>query len=178
MQLRCTRERPFCSRCQRLKAECLYPPPPNRKLIAAQRSNNSTSSSNATRVTPVSDGSPQAPLLPTVPIVKRSQGTALLNTDAQDDQGGNQFSDKLSVSPPDLGRKPPANLSKEVALFLIEIYFERHYQAHLLLDKDTFVGNYLANNVSDSLAMSVFAFAALYVLFPPPCRANRVTSYN
>jgi hypothetical protein len=36
-QLRCSCERPICSRCTRLSAACSYPSPPNRKLLASAR---------------------------------------------------------------------------------------------------------------------------------------------
>lgn len=37
MQLRCSRELPRCARCIRLDAQCGYPPPPDRKQLAAAR---------------------------------------------------------------------------------------------------------------------------------------------
>lgn len=37
MQLRCSRELPRCARCIRLDAQCGYPPPPDRKQLAATR---------------------------------------------------------------------------------------------------------------------------------------------
>lgn len=36
-QLRCSRELPRCARCIRLDAQCGYPPPPDRKQLAATR---------------------------------------------------------------------------------------------------------------------------------------------
>lgn len=37
IQLRCSRELPRCARCIRLDAQCGYPPPPDRKQLAAVR---------------------------------------------------------------------------------------------------------------------------------------------
>lgn len=56
------------------------------------------------------------------------------------------------------------DLSREVALFLIEIYFERHYQADLLFSKKDFIQSYKAGNICDQVTQAMFAFASLYVL--------------
>jgi hypothetical protein len=40
MQVRCSKERPTCRRCRLASAICTYPPPPNRKLLGAQRAQN------------------------------------------------------------------------------------------------------------------------------------------
>lgn len=55
-------------------------------------------------------------------------------------------------------------VSREVALFLIEIYFERHYQADLLFSKRDLIQSYNAGHVSDHVSRAMFAFASVYVL--------------
>ncbi len=52
-------------------------------------------------------------------------------------------------------------LADEVALFLTEIYFERHYQADLLFRKQNFIEDYLAQRLPDFVSLAVFAFASL-----------------
>lgn len=54
-------------------------------------------------------------------------------------------------------------VSREVALFLIEIYFERHYQADLLFHKGDFIRSYKSGRISDQVSRAIFAFASLYV---------------
>ena len=56
----------------------------------------------------------------------------------------------------------PASASKEVALFLIEIFFERHYQANLLFHRARFIEDYLALRMPRFISMAVFAFGSLY----------------
>jgi hypothetical protein len=52
-------------------------------------------------------------------------------------------------------------LADEVALFLTEIYFERHYQADLLFRKQSFIEDYLAQRLPGFISLAVFAFASL-----------------
>jgi hypothetical protein len=52
-------------------------------------------------------------------------------------------------------------LADEVALFLTEIYFERHYQADLLFCKQNFIEDYLAQRLPAFISQAVFAFASL-----------------
>lgn len=52
-------------------------------------------------------------------------------------------------------------IADEVALFLTEIYFERHYQADLLFRKQNFIEDYLAQRLPDFVSLAVFAFASL-----------------
>ncbi|KAJ5249286.1 hypothetical protein N7468_000737 [Penicillium chermesinum] len=54
-------------------------------------------------------------------------------------------------------------VSREVALFLIEIYFERHYQADLLFHKRDFIRSYKSGRISDQVSRAIFAFASVYV---------------
>ena len=57
--------------------------------------------------------------------------------------------------------------SSEVAIFLIEIYFSRVYNAHLIFHKKTFLSDYAANRVPDFVALSIFALASMYVFRVP-----------
>jgi hypothetical protein len=63
----------------------------------------------------------------------------------------------LQEGPGDVG------VSREVALFLIEIYFERHYQADLLFRKRDFIQSYKSGLICDHVSRAIFAFASLYV---------------
>jgi hypothetical protein len=55
--------------------------------------------------------------------------------------------------------------SPEVAVFLIEIYFSRMYNACLLFHKKTFLSDYAANRIPDFVALSIFAFASMCVVY-------------
>ena len=57
--------------------------------------------------------------------------------------------------------------SSEVAMFLIEIYFARLYNAHLLFHKETFMADFAANRIPDFVALAIFASASMYVPFSP-----------
>jgi hypothetical protein len=69
-----------------------------------------------------------------------------------------QLVDEESLIPNNSER---VQLADEVALFLIEIYFERHYQADLLFRKQSFIEDYLARRLPDFIPLAVFAFASL-----------------
>ena len=56
-----------------------------------------------------------------------------------------------------------AHVAEEVALFLIEIYFERHYQADLLFYKQSFVDDYVSQRLPGCISLAVFAFASMSV---------------
>ena len=53
------------------------------------------------------------------------------------------------------------HVADEVALFLIEIYFERHYQANLLFYKQSFIDDYLSQRLPGYISKAVFAFASM-----------------
>lgn len=72
---------------------------------------------------------------------------------------------RLSRLPQQSSQEEPGyvDVSRDVALFLIEIYFERHYQADLLFCKRDFIQNYKAGHICDQVTRAIFAFASLYV---------------
>lgn len=61
----------------------------------------------------------------------------------------------------DSAQPPPAGVSREVAVMLVEIYFQRHYQATFLLDKQRFLDDYFASSEPSFLTLAVFAYASL-----------------
>jgi hypothetical protein len=54
--------------------------------------------------------------------------------------------------------------SKELALALIDAYFDHVYNATLLFHKQTLIPDYLAGKVPDCVALSIFALAAMSVV--------------
>ncbi|KAG0647553.1 hypothetical protein D0Z07_6611 [Hyphodiscus hymeniophilus] len=65
--------------------------------------------------------------------------------------------------------------SSEVAMFLIEIYFARLYNAHLLFHKETFLADFAANRVPDFVALGIFASASIF-LRQGPMKSQQLTS--
>lgn len=53
------------------------------------------------------------------------------------------------------------SLSSEVALFLTEIYFERHYEAEFLFCKQRFIRDHVGGTLPSYVSLAVFAFASL-----------------
>jgi hypothetical protein len=57
--------------------------------------------------------------------------------------------------------------SKELALELIDTYFDHVYNATLLFHRQNLISDYLAGKVPDCVALSIFALAAKYAMFIP-----------
>jgi hypothetical protein len=83
----------------------------------------------------------------------------------ESDPGGHSGHEEYQVSTPPLqtALKRTNMPSSEVAMFLIEIYFARMYNAHFLFHKETFILDFVANKVPDFIAMAIFASASVYV---------------
>ncbi len=60
--------------------------------------------------------------------------------------------------------------SKELALDLIDAYFDHVYNSTLLFHKQTLISDYLAGKVPDFVALSIFALAAKYAVLLPSKR--------
>lgn len=177
-KLKCNRERPECRRCQRINTKCVYPRPPDRKRLALERSKvkeqqrqsaESTASPHTT--TPLSQTNKQSS--------PQQNGGSRRSIAGPAAALGAQFrpttQEGLAAQPhyrplPSCGQLQPnrnvsasVQVSKEVALFLIEIYFERHYQAHLLFRKRQLIDEYTTGAACPRAALAIFAFASLYV---------------
>ncbi|KAK5991691.1 hypothetical protein PT974_07724 [Cladobotryum mycophilum] len=180
-QLKCSREKPICRRCHRIGAECSYPAPPDRRRLAAERAEARSKSSFGHEARgplsetpgPSSSGPPDHAdtehlhshqdnriSSPNTSHEPPSPPILFLETSSTDDF--------TSMQPPDA-----VQLSQEVAMFLIDVYFDRHYQAHLLFNKKDFTANFLNHKVPKFVLLSVFAFASLFFdsnLTKSPCR--------
>jgi hypothetical protein len=100
------------------------------------------------------------------------------NSIEESDHGGQSVHEDYQVSTPPLqtALKRTNMPSSEVAMFLIDIYFARMYNAHLLFHKETFISDFTANKVPDFIALAIFASASVYVSFPNlavNCVSNR-----
>jgi hypothetical protein len=85
----------------------------------------------------------------------------------ESDHGKESVHEEYQVSTPPLqtALKRTNMPSAEVAMFLIEIFFARLYNAHLLYHKETLVADFAANRVPDFIALAIFASASMYVSF-------------
>jgi hypothetical protein len=66
--------------------------------------------------------------------------------------------------------------SKELALDLIDAYFDHVYNATLLFHKQTLISDYLAGQVPDCVALSIFALAAKYAMLLLSKRLQRLNN--
>jgi len=146
MQLRCSRDLPTCKRCRNAAAICKYPQPPERKLLAPKRVRNSKA--RAQRESEGSVGS----LLRHKSDVGRQCTTE------------SRAEDYRASTPPLNAVLTRTTLpTREVAIFLIEIFFSHLYNATLLFHKASFLSDYHANKVPDFLTLSIYALASMYV---------------
>ncbi|PWI66992.1 hypothetical protein PCL_04498 [Purpureocillium lilacinum] len=72
------------------------------------------------------------------------------------------------ASAPGAGPSRDSLPCRAIGLSLLEIYFERIYNAHLLFDKSRFFEDYLQRKLPDFLLKAVFALASLFLREVPP----------
>jgi hypothetical protein len=148
---------------------CTYPAPPDRKLLAAQRAQNAKArslrdSGNPEEAREYAAGKSSAVSGERSPL--EHDPSQVMKTSTSD----------IRRSP--VERSPISTLlstvllqasfpSKELALALIDAYFDYLYNATLLFHKKTLISDYLAGKVPDCVALSIFALAATYVMTFP-----------
>ncbi|PVH73068.1 hypothetical protein DL98DRAFT_608552 [Cadophora sp. DSE1049] len=168
-KLRCSRDIPTCKRCRNIAAICEYPQPPDRKLLASKRVQNAKA--RAQRESESLASSRQG-------WQKASDGETLdLHRPRHFGNMGRRESDvshevRRELRPGDYrASTPPINSvlkrttlpSPEVAVFLIDVFFSRLYNASLLFHKATFLSEYHANKVPDFVTLSIFALASIFL---------------
>lgn len=149
----------------------MYPAPPDRKLLAAQRLRNATSrTESGTGITTnlhaqqqsfSNDAQGWASEFETSnrgenESARRSAGPAQIIEAFPEQRGANHSAEEGVVSSP-----RSLSPSPQVAAFLFEIYFSRLYHASLLFHKRGFLADYAARKVSDFVAFSIFALATM-----------------
>lgn len=106
------------------------------------------------------------------PVYRTSLARSDLIEEHENELGGQSAPEGYQISTPLLqtALKKAIMPSPEVAMFLIEIYFSRLYNAHLLFHKETFLADFVANKVPDFVALAIFASASMYAYYssPPP----------
>jgi hypothetical protein len=173
-QLACSRELPICKRCGRIAAICEYPPPPDRKALAAIRSRNALARAQGEAGN--SGGLPEQQQFAVDAgtwNLQQSTSSIGLGDHATSDtagpeayarhqqrrqSGSEDYRDSTPLQP--MLRKTTLP-SSEVAVFLFEIYFSRIYSASLLFHKEKFLSDYNAGTVPDFVALSIFACSSM-----------------
>ncbi|KAF4211435.1 hypothetical protein CNMCM5878_002601 [Aspergillus fumigatiaffinis] len=172
--LRCGREYPSCKRCQKTKSECFYPAPPDRKRLAferAQAKNAEVGNQIGTvnyRICRTHDNpSAPHPSSPSTEGLHAPQRNGLITPEGDHSASIHRAQPEVRL-PQQLQQTLQegsgyVEVSREVALFLIEIYFERHYQADLLFHKRDFIQSYKSGRIADHVSRAIFAFASLFL---------------
>ncbi|KAF4995325.1 hypothetical protein FDECE_12816 [Fusarium decemcellulare] len=158
---------------------CLRCPPPDRKRLALARAQERTSQP----VDPLVRRSINSPGLPTAQGLDHHDSLPpTRDSPAWSDREGTTGDGRSLLGPVEEMRVssfgqhsfPVVDVSREVAFFLFEIFFERHYQSSLLFRKKTFIESYVAGKACSYVVHAIFAFASLF-LHPNPggiCRGS------
>lgn len=181
-KLRCTREVEGCKRCIKQNVTCVYPPPPDRKLLNQIK----RSKSEAHR-----------------DLQTEAHNGALLETQDQDPNVYRPQTSRLSASQP----RPEHHLSPEsrtvysslgthtqsyngspldgdvdapsallpprtLGLSLLELYWSRFYKSSLLFYKPQLFSDYMEGRLPDYLLRSLFAVASLLLVAPEDAPPN------
>jgi hypothetical protein len=145
-----------------ISSECSYPPPPDRKLLAAQRAQNLKA-----RATRESLSEEQSDPLTGPNLLSEDHSALLHNSGQPNSLQSSEFGsvatsrDSVSSTPPSHPIRKTLLQSREVALFLFEIYFSRLYNASLLYHKETLLLDYRDGRMPEFVSLSIFALASM-----------------
>jgi hypothetical protein len=143
-KLKCGRELPSCERCRKQDAACTYPAPPDRKRIAAEKSNRTKASqSNSVQHLHGQEAS-------------STETSAVKRRRLSHDDTAGSF---RCLAEPDTADLP----STEIGLLLAEVYYKRAYNAHLMFHKTVGFQVYMLNKTPDYLQRAYFAHAAMFL---------------
>ncbi|KAH8671790.1 hypothetical protein BGZ60DRAFT_21309 [Tricladium varicosporioides] len=174
-KLRCSRELPACKRCTDLSTVCDYPPPPDRKLLAAQRWQNAKARAHRDAV-----NAQAAPTQQRLPVLEHNMSTPFptpatqlehrpsvhTTPDIPDDyhqttHGQHTFQHAIAPIVSSFNRCQLP--SPELADFLIEMYFSHLMNSTLMFHKKTFLADYAAKKTPESMNLSIFALATIFL---------------
>jgi hypothetical protein len=158
-KLKCNKQYPSCSRCTRRLVVCDYPVPQDRKQIAARRRAARLCPSEATNLledthnnfppsirdnssisTGTTSEASRAPIENLAPIRLRLDDTLSLPASCDTDLP-----------------------SRAIGFMLLEVYFERIYNANILFNKTKFFHSYMNDELPDYLLRAVLALATLFL---------------
>ncbi|KAF2010174.1 hypothetical protein BU24DRAFT_467649 [Aaosphaeria arxii CBS 175.79] len=142
-KLRCSREQPTCNRCLRLSGSCNYPKLADRRVLAAQRE-----AARRVEISSLADT-----IEPNVAAPVATNDFPAVSTQASQPS-------HVDIGSSDL---PP----RAIGLGLLDIYFERLYNAPLLFRKSDLFESYLNNSTPSFLLKALFALASRFLQAPP-----------
>ncbi|KAL5450969.1 hypothetical protein PMIN07_008719 [Paraphaeosphaeria minitans] len=155
-KLKCGRELPTCERCRKKDAACTYPPPPDRKRIAAEKNRSKASQANNSSHT-------------------HEHGSSFSKTHATKKRRLS-YSNTVPfdcLAEPDVADLP----STEIGLLLQEVYFKHIYHAHLMFHKTVTFQVYMLKKMPDHLQRAIFAHGALFLQEVDPQYQKYVKAY-
>ncbi|KAG7409319.1 hypothetical protein Forpe1208_v011525 [Fusarium oxysporum f. sp. rapae] len=172
-KLRCSRQRPTCTRCSRFSVTCTYPELADRRRLTARRE-----SVRAEQTRSVSDAAPVTPESTELDVgTARSPSVApRINSFGVVDVGPPRTEHAASNSAgTNLDDLPP----RAIGLALLDIYFERLYNATLLFNRTQLFESYLDGSLPPYLLRSIFALSSLFLRKPrhqPPRLGSHAVS--
>ncbi|KAF5551432.1 fungal transcriptional regulatory [Fusarium napiforme] len=172
-KLRCSRQRPTCTRCSRFSVTCTYPELADRRRLAARRE-----SVRAEQTRPFSDAAPVTPESTelNVPAVRSPSVTPRIHSVGH-----------VDIEPPRTELAVPGSAGtnlddlppRAIGLALLDIYFERLYNATLLFNRPQLFESYLDGSLPPYLLRSIFALSSLFLRKPryqPPRLGSHAVS--
>ncbi|KAG9237163.1 hypothetical protein BJ875DRAFT_481590 [Amylocarpus encephaloides] len=153
---------------------CDYPPPPDRKLLAAQRWQNAKARARAeaaktdAKETKTSPTATQGVTTRSDPPIRRASTTSKVQNMSRSSHGTPQsrvLDNELRImSPPTTQMTTYPNA--EVADFLIDLFFSHQIAGDLLFHKKSFKRDLGEKKIPDFVLLSVFAAATIYLRRP------------
>ncbi|SCV52023.1 uncharacterized protein FFB14_12369 [Fusarium fujikuroi] len=164
-KLRCSRQRPTCTRCSRFSVTCTYPELADRRRLTARRDSVRTE-----RIRRVSDAAPVTPestelnvcAVTSPSVTPRIHSAGLVSVGPPQTEHA-----VLRSADASLDDLPP----RAIGLALLDIYFERLYNATLLFNRTQLFESYLDGSLPPYLLRSIFALSSLFLRkprFQPP----------
>lgn len=175
-QLKCSKTKPACQRCINLAKTCSYPSPPDRRRLFAERQRHGQwDKVHEIAVTSLSKWKKSQLLTPN----NMSNRLKLIYLGRPPFQLAPVVgSDSISPSPPQQMNEHSHLPSSEIAMFLIEVYFSRIYNATLLYHKPRFISDWISGRLPSFIALSIFASASIFLKNQNPPNAPSALSIS
>lgn len=154
--MRCSKELPSCRRCQNIASVCIYPPPPDRKLLAAQRAVRARLQRDIEGWQEI--GGARSSSNPSPPDRGEQQQKVEESHSQRSLSSGSPVS-----TPPSVPISHQAQLpSDEVAMFLFDCFFNSmQAQTSMLFHRPTFLSEFQEGRLPEHVLLSVCAFGSV-----------------
>lgn len=140
-KLRCDRSLPYCERCRKQNAVCMYPPPPDRKEIARKTRQKKLQSGNKEQEEP------------SVSLVAATSAKKRRLNSAEESSAFKCLAEPISADLP----------STEIGLLLHEVFYKRVYLANLLFHKTVAFQVFMLGKTPEYLQRAIFALASTFL---------------